>query len=114
MAMQTIKYHIRAGSLMPIGSGCPTSAVISYVYQTFGASRSVIDSYDATTQFLKSADMQGLKPGDETDPSYRNNTYVRASYSGRALRTTDGELVYSAQEEHVQQFVEEEDVPSWG
>ena len=113
MVMQTIKYHIRAGSLQPVGAGCPTGIPTEYIYQTFGASKTITDSYDATIQFLKSSDMQGLSPGDETDPSYRNNTYVRASYSGKALRTTDGDMVFSGQEEHVSEFVEEEEVPGW-
>lgn len=113
MAIQTTKYHIRAGGLQPVGAGCPTGIPTQYIYQTFGAEKTIVDIYDATTQFKKSEDMQGLKPGDETDPAYRNNTYVRASYSGRGLRTTDGDIVYSGQEEHVKEFIEEEDVPGW-
>lgn len=112
MVMQTTKYHIRAGSLQPVGA-CKTGQASGYIYQTFGASKTIVDIYDATTTFLKSADMQGLKPGDEEDPSYRNSTYVRASYSGKALRDTDGTIVYSGQEEHVQSFIEEDEVPGW-
>ena len=113
MVMQTTKYHIRAGSLSPIGAGCPTGIPTAYVMQTFGASKSIVDIHDATTTFLKSADMQGLKPGEEEDDAYRRSTYVRASYSGKGLRNTDGTAVYSGNEEHVSEFIEEEEVPGW-
>jgi hypothetical protein len=113
MAIQVIKYTIRASSLQPKGSGCPTSSISEYIFQTFGGEKAVIDVYSATTTILKSSDMQGLKPGDEEDPAYRETTYTKASYSCRGLRTTDGDIVYSGQEEHIAEFIEEEDVPGW-
>lgn len=111
--LQTIKYQIRTSGLQPKGNGCPTGVPTEYIYQTFGAYKTVVDSDDAATQLLVSKDMQGLKPGDMEDASYRGSTYTSASYSGRAMRTTDGELVYSAQEEHVAEFIDEADVPGW-
>jgi len=114
MALQVIKYTIRASSLQPKGSGCPTGIPEEYIFQTFGADKTIVDVLSATTTLLKSADMQGLKPGDEEDPSYRATTYTKASYSGRGLRTTDGDIVYSGQEEHVSEFVDENEVPGWG
>lgn len=113
MAIVVTKYQIRASSLQPKGSGCPTGTPSAYVYQTFGANKIQLDVYDAKTELLKSNDMQGLKPGDEEDASYRASTYTKASYSGRGLRTTDGDIVFSAQEEHVAEFVDETEVPGW-
>ncbi|MCK5027965.1 MAG: hypothetical protein KAS07_06095, partial [Candidatus Pacebacteria bacterium] len=112
MALQVIKYNIRASSLQPKGSGCPTT-VLSYIYQSFGAQKTIVDVYSAKTELLKSADMQGIKPGDEEDPSYRDTTFTKASYSGKGLRTTSGDIVFSGQEEHVASFIEEDEVPGW-
>lgn len=109
----TIKYQIRSGGLQPVGGGCPTGTPTSYVLQTFGALKSITNNYDAKELLLKSADFQGLKPGNEEDSAYRESTFVRASYSGRPLRTTDGTLVYQAQEEMVSEFVEESEVQGW-
>lgn len=111
--IQVTKYQIRASSLQPVGAGCPTGTPTEYIYQTFGALKTLIDVYDAKTTLLKSNDMQGLKPGDEEDANYRASTYTRASYTGKPLRTTDGTLVFSAQEEHIPDFVEESEVPGW-
>jgi len=113
MALEVLKYNVRASSLQPLGSGCPTGTPSEYIYQTFGANKIKVDVYSAKTELLKSADMQGLKPGDEEDASYRDTTYTKASYSGRGLRTTDGDIVFSAQEEHVAEFIEEDQVPGW-
>lgn len=113
MSIEVIKYTIRSSSLQPKGSGCPTGIPSEYIFQTFGGQKTKIDVHSATTRLLKSVDFQGLKPGDEEDPSYRDTTYTKASYSGRGVRTTDGTLIYSGQEEHVEQFIEEEDVPGW-
>jgi hypothetical protein len=111
--LQTTKYRVRVSGLQPKGEGCPTGTPTSYIYQSFGAQKTVVDVYDAKTVLLKSSDFQGLKPGDETDASYRETTFTRASYSGKPLRTTDGTLVYSAQEEHVSEFIDEDEVPGW-
>jgi len=111
--IQITKYTIRASSPQPIGAGCPTTNVSEYIIQTFGAQKTLVDVYDAKTELLKSADMQGLKEGSEEDSNYRATTYTRASYSGRALRTTSGELVYSGQEEHVSEFCDESEVEGW-
>ena len=113
MALEVTKYTIRASSLQPKGSGCPTGTPDEYIYQTFGATKTTIDVHSATTTLLKSSDMQGLKPGDEEDSSYRASTYTKASYSGRGLRTTDGDIVFSGQEEHVAEFVDESEVEGW-
>lgn len=111
--IQVTKYQIRASSLQPKGAGCPTGTPTEYIFQTFGAWKILVDVYDAKTTLLASEDMQGLKPGNEESPTYRANTYTKASYSGRGLRTTDGTIVYSASEEHVAEFVDESEVPGW-
>lgn len=111
--IQVTKYQIRVSNPQPVGAGCPTGTPTEYIFQTFGALKTLVDVYDAKTTLLRSEDMQGLKPGDEENPSYRASTYTRASYSGRGLRTTDGTIVFSANEEHVSEFVEESEVPQW-
>jgi len=113
MALEVLKYTVNASSPQPKGSGCPTGVPDEYIIQTFGATKTVAEVHTAKTTLLKSADMQGLKPGNEEDASYRASTYTKASYSGRGMRTTDGTLVYSAQEEHVAEFIDEDDVPGW-
>lgn len=111
--IEVIKYQIRASNLQPKGSGCPTGTPTQYFYQTFGGQKIIVDVYDAKTTLLKSSDMQGLKPGNEESPTYRASTYTKASYSGKGMRTSDGSLVFSANEEHVPEFVEESEVPGW-
>jgi len=112
--IEAIKYQIRSGGVQPKGSGCPSGVPSEYIYQTFGAIKTVTDIYDAKTELLKSSDMQGLKPGDVEDPSYIASTFIRASYNGSPMRTTDGDIVFTAQEDHVEEFIEEDDVPGWG
>ena len=111
--MEVTKYTIRGSSLQPVGDGCPMSSITGFVFQTFGATKTTIVVHSATTELLKSSDMQGMKEGNEEDASYRNTTYTRASYSGRGLRTTDGDIVFSGQEEKVPEFVDESQVPGW-
>lgn len=113
MPQEVYKYTIKSSSPQPKGAGCPTGVPNEYILQTFGASRIKVDVKSATTELLKSEDMQGLKPGDEEDSNYRETTYTKASYSCRGLRTTDGDIVFSGQEEHVSEFVDEDEVPGW-
>jgi len=107
--VQIVKYKLRGGQLQPAlatcGGGTP-----SFFAQTFGAEKIIVDISDAKTELLASSDMQGQKPGDIEDQSYIDNTYTSASYQGRSLRTTDGDLVFSATEEHTSLFIEEEDI----
>lgn len=111
MATQVITYRLRGGQIQPINSTCGGSSTIEgFFMQTFGAERIVTDIDDAKVELLASTDMQGQKPGDVEDITYIATTYSKASYQGRPLRTTDGDLVFSATEQHVPQFVEEEDV----
>lgn len=122
MAIQVVTYRIRGGQLTPIQNctggqvqgGTYSSRIQGFYVQTFGAEKITIDIDDAKTQLLASSDFQGQKP-TETDlgieePSYIATTYSKASYQGRPLRTTDGTLVYSASEEHVAEFIEEEEI----
>lgn len=111
--IQIERYRVRGSGIQPKSSGCPSGTPTEYFYQTFGAERSVCDVYEAKTTLLKSIDFQGLKAGDEEDVTYRESTFIKASYSGRPLRTTDGELVFNAQEDHVPSFEDEDDVPGW-
>ncbi len=111
MPSTSVLYRIRGGQINPAQSNCTGLGVPSYFYiQTFGAERIVTDFDDAKVAILASDDMQGQKPGDHDDPAYRATTYESASYSSRPLRTTDGDLVWNAQEVHVAEFINEEDV----
>ena len=117
MPSTSILYRIRGGQINPAQSSCPgfggsgIPGQPEYFYiQTFGAERIVTDFDDAKVAILASDDMQGQKPGDNDDPTYRATTYESASYSSRPLRTTDGDLVWNAQEVHVAEFIEEEEV----
>lgn len=113
--IETVTYTVRAGGLQPVSPGCPSGGIpVKYVMQTFGAEKVVIEILPATTQLIKSYDMQGMKPTDNIqDPAYIATTYVSASYSGRGMRDTDGNLVYQGQLNHVPEFVDEEEVPGW-
>jgi len=108
MAIEVVSYRLRGGQVQPIKSSCSSSSIDGFYMQTFGAEKVVTIVDDAKTTLLASDDFQGQKAGDVNDPAYRATTYVRASYQGRALRTTDGDLVYSASEEQVPQFISED------
>ncbi|HEC66287.1 MAG TPA: hypothetical protein ENI23_13440 [bacterium] len=114
MVVVVTKYQVRSGGLQPAGSGSCPSPIQKFYLQTFGAYKTKVDIFDATAVLLKSNVFQGLKDGDVEDESYRNTTYTRASYSGRALRDTDGNIIFSGQEERVQEFIDEDSVPGWG
>jgi len=116
MVISVVTYKLRGGQIKPRSSGCPSSVITGFYMQTFGAEKVVTDVYDAKTELLASTDFQGQKPtttelGIE-DQTYIDSTFSRASYQGRPMRTTDGDLVYSASEEHVAQFINEEDIGS--
>jgi hypothetical protein len=109
MAVELITYRLRGGQIQPILSSCAGAGVPEGFYiQTFGVDKVVTDISDAKTTLLASTDMQGQKPGNVEDPTYIQTTYASASYQGRPLRTTDGDLVFSANEAHVTEFAEEE------
>ncbi len=117
MAIEVISYRLRGGQIQPRHHyvGCtPTSPTPDFYTQTFGAEKIVSIIDDAKTELLESADFQGQKAPTTSlgiaDPAYIATTYARASYQGRALRTTEGELVYSATEEHVSAFIDEEQI----
>jgi len=111
MPSTSVLYKLRGGQISPALRSCTGFGVPDYFYiQTFGAERTVIDFDDAKVAILASDDFQGQKPGDHGDPVYRNSTYSSASYSSRPLRTTDGDLVYNSTEQHVSEFVNEEDL----
>lgn len=106
--VQTITYRVRGGQITPVVPDCNGGVPTGFVLQTFGVEKIITDISDAKTEILASNDMQGQKPGDVTDPAYIQSTYSSASYTGRPLRTTDGDLVFSASETHVSEFEEEE------
>jgi len=117
MAVQVISYRLRGGQIQPRMncSGGVSSVITGFFMQTFGAEKVVTDIDDAKTELLASNDFQGQKPTTDPvlgiqDPNYIASTYSRASYQGKALRTTDGELVYSATEEHVTEFIDEDQI----
>ena len=99
--------------VQPKSNGCPSGIPTKFILQTFGAYKTEIIADDAKTQLLKSKDFQGIKFGNVEDPTYRNTTYTKASYSGRPLRDTDGNLVFTASEEKVSLFLDEDQVPGF-
>lgn len=107
MAVTVTTYRLRGGQVRP-SVGCASGEIPNFFAQTFGVDKIISDIYEAKTEILASSDMQGQKPGDVEDSTYRETTYTTASYQGRPLRTTDGDLVFSATEEHVHEFVDEE------
>ncbi len=115
MVVTIAAYKLRGGQVNPRNSSCGAGSVVEGFYmQTFGAEKIVTDVYDAKTELLASTDFQGQKPTNTPqgieDQAYIDSTFARASYQGRALRTTDGDLVYSATEEHVSQFIDESEI----
>ena len=116
MVIKVVSYKLRGGQVQPRSSNCAGSNIEGFYMQTFGAEKIVTDVYDAKTTLLTSADFQGQKElatgQSMEDQDYIDTTFARASYQGRALRTTDGDLVYSASEEHVAEFIDEEDIGS--
>jgi hypothetical protein len=111
MAISVVTYKVRGGQITPVVPSCTGTGVpTQFIMQTFGVEKTVVDIDSAKTTLLASSDMQGQKPGDVEDEAYRASTYSSASYSGRPLRTTDGELVFSSSESHVSEFVEEEEI----
>src|SRR3989304_3490934 len=105
--VQIIRYRLRGGQIQPKLSTCG-GGTPEFFIQTFGAEKIIVDITDAKTELLASTDMQGQKPGQVDDPDYIAETYSSASYQGRSLRTTDGQMVFSATEEHVLEWGEEE------
>jgi len=117
MAVKVTAYRLRGGQIQPRMncSGGATSAIAGFYMQTFGAEKIVTDIDDAKTELLASTDFQGQKPTTDPvlgirDPAYIASTYAKASYQGKPLRTTDGDLVYSASEEHVAEFIDEDQI----
>lgn len=108
---QVISYKLRGGEVTPISPSCGGSGAPSTFYmQTFGAEKVISEVFDAKILILRSTDFQGQKPGDHEDTSYTSTTYSSASYSGRALKTTDGDLVFSGTETFVPTWIEEEQI----
>lgn len=118
MTVRVVSYRLRGGQLQPRVScvgGTPSSEIAGFYAQTFGAEKIITDVDDAKTVLLASTDFQGQKPPTDPvlgiqDPAYIATTYSRASYQGRPLRTTDGVLVFSATEEFVSQFIDEDQI----
>lgn len=115
MSIRVVTYRLRGGAMQPRTSSCAGGGTIEgFFSQTFGAEKIVTDIDDAKTTLLASTDFQGQKPTTTSlgveDQAYIDSTYSRASYQGRALRTTDGDLIYQATEEHIVEFINEEDI----
>lgn len=115
MAIRVVTFKLRGGQLTPrmnCTGGASGSQIAGFYSQTFGAEKTVTEIDDAKTELLASTDFQGQKesPNGIDDPAYIATTYARASYQGTGLRTTDGTLVYSADEEFVSEFIDEEDI----
>jgi hypothetical protein len=117
MTIRVVTFNLRGGQLqsrMDCSSGLTSGQTPTFYTQTFMAEKVSTDIDDAKTELLASTDFQGQKPTITTlgieEVSYVFSTYARASYQGTGLRNTDGTLVYSAEEEYVTQYIEEEDI----
>lgn len=110
MVITVTTFRLRGGQIQPKLSNCAGTGVPTFFAQTFGVDEIKIDISDAKTTLLASSDMQGQKvsPDGVDDQNYIDTTFSRASYQGRPLRTTDGEAVFSATEEHVEKFRDED------
>jgi hypothetical protein len=117
MSIRVTKFKLRGGQLQPrmnCAAGLSSSQISGFYSQTFGADKIVTEISDSKTELLASTDFQGQKPTTTPegiqDPAYIASTYSSASYQGTGLRTTDGDLVYSAEETFVVEFIEEDEV----
>ena len=108
MADKVITFKVRGGQITPVLGSCDGIGTPTFIMQSFGVDRVEVDIDQGKTELLTSNDMQGQKPGDIEDLDYIASTYSGASYSGRPLRNTDGEQVFSATETHISSFEEEE------
>lgn len=110
MAIDVISYKLRGGQVTPNMGDCTGLGVPgSFYMQTFGAEKVVTTINDAATALIRSSDMQGQKPGDHDDASYRASTYSQATYNCRGVLTTDGDLVYNESLTHVAEYLDDED-----
>jgi hypothetical protein len=115
MSIRVVSFRLLGGQLQPRVNCNGGSQVPTFYTQTFGAEKITTDINDAKTELLASTDFQGQKPTTDPilgiqDPNYIFSTYARASYQGTGLRDTDGNLVYSAEEEFVHEWIEEDDL----
>ncbi len=118
MTIRVVTFKLRGGQLQPrldCTGGLTSGQTPTFYTQTFMAEKTTTDIDDAKTELLASTDFQGQKPTPDPvlgiqDPAYIFSTYARASYQGTGLRNTDGTLVYSAEEEFVTEYVEEDQI----
>ena len=89
------RYRMRAGNPMP-------ATVNRFFYQTFMAEKIQIDVYEAkkAKDLLVTDDFRG-----------RGGNFISASYNQLPYKDLDGDKVFSATEEHIPEFIEEEEVP---
>jgi len=118
MSLKVVTFKLSGGQLqtrIDCTGGLSSGQAPTFYTQTFGAEKITIEIDDAKTELLASTDFQGQKPTTDPvlgiqDPAYIFSTYARATYQGTGLRNTDGTLVYSAEEEYVTEYIEEEDI----
>lgn len=117
MSIRVVTFKLRGGQLQPrlnCTNGLTAGQTPTFYTQTFMAEKTTTDISDSKTELLESLDFQGQKPTTTAlgiqDPQYIFSTYARASYQGTGLRNTDGTLVYTAEEEFVTEFIEEDDI----
>lgn len=110
MPTTVVTYRLRTGPIIPSLNDCGAHPPDTFIMQTFGVERITTDVYDAKTTLLKSSDMQGQRPGNVEDSAYIATSYVSAAYQARGLKTTDGDLVFTATEEHTHEWTEEEEI----
>ena len=117
MSVRVVTFKLRGGQIQPrmdCTAGLVAGLTPSFYTQTFMAEKSTTEIDDAKTELLASTDFQGQKPTTTVlgiqDPDYIFSTYTRATYQGTGLRNTDGTLVYTAEEEFVTEYIEEEEI----
>ena len=117
MSIRVVTFKLRGGQITPrmdCSAGLTSGQTPTFYTQTFMAEKVTTEIDDAKTELLASDNFQGQKPTITAlgiqDPDYIFSTYARASYQGTGLRNTDGTLVYSAEEEFVAEFIEEDEI----
>ena len=89
----SLRYRLRASSPM-------MNEDRDFILQSFGAEKQQVDIHTATTSVLKSDNMWG-----------QGGTYTGASYQRLNYLTLNCQQVFSGQEEHIPDFIDEDEIP---
>lgn len=104
-------YRLRAGTPQPICATSTTDCLCNedqtapttqFVIQSFGAEKRTVNSLKATTRLLASEDFIGLNPQGD---------YESASYQGTNYTDSDGEVMFTGQEQSIPEYTHENQMP---